>query len=575
MRPHSCNMMFSSPVNDNSQKSGEETETSSISTHNTTNTNTKSEDNTSLKKKSNFMLDSWNLIWKHRILQLLLVEGVIHQLCTNMLNMMFLDGLRKEVAEDSVRAMLVGRFFASVNIVVCGLQIFVLPTVLSQASLPKVLTKVPLIVMCTAALGVIRPGIISVMLGFGVIKVLEYSVMTAASEMIYVDMGHEVRYLGKELIRYFGHKMGKSAASLVLSGLVAHYEPSLGTQSLWGAGLSLCWAYSMYQLANHLWERNRNEDGFGIFKTAASYSHLSGLDKEASSALQSKSNTVKSSRSVRLRKLSEDAALWMSKTSRRVTSKERSFSYSAAPSHKEKTQSVKKSRFTDDFFSKIPLDVPKGTRIADSVGTDLIGLNITTAVDAVENDDDLSSQKISEKSLSAEGTGPVDDNVEHASSWDCQLSFSSDENSSGGDKGRALLVEQEPLDSRSGERDGGDKLEGYGQEADAAWKQMYGGGEDEEDEDQDDNSNKSPFSNQGINSEARRRHSTSTSHSARTKSQEGQTQLDRSRTVSKRAQTMSFDGELEHSRPVMLRVGSMHVSLNTLEQVAISRTKRK
>ena len=39
---------------------------------------------------------------------------------------------------------------------------------------------------------------------------LEYSIMTSATEMIYMPMGHEHRYLGKELIRFFGHRMGKS-----------------------------------------------------------------------------------------------------------------------------------------------------------------------------------------------------------------------------------------------------------------------------------------------------------------------------------------------------------------------------
>jgi ATP/ADP translocase len=43
----------------------------------------------------------------------------------------------------------------------------------------------------------------------GTMKVLEYSIMTAATEMIYMPMSHDDRYLGKEVIRFFGHKLGR------------------------------------------------------------------------------------------------------------------------------------------------------------------------------------------------------------------------------------------------------------------------------------------------------------------------------------------------------------------------------
>jgi hypothetical protein len=205
-----------------------------------------------------FFVDSWSLMCKHPILQLLFVEAITHQMCTNMLNLMFHNGLGVEVGEDSVRAMLVGRFFATVNITACSLQFFILPGIL-QNSLPSVLSKIPFIVFVAVMLGVIRPGLISVMLGFGTIKVLEYSIMTAASEMIYMPMGHEVRYLGKELIKFFGHKLGKSASSLILSGLIAQVRPSLATQSMWGAIFAVCWGVTMHQLAQFLIRRDRKE----------------------------------------------------------------------------------------------------------------------------------------------------------------------------------------------------------------------------------------------------------------------------------------------------------------------------
>ena len=217
-----------------------------------------------------FCVDSWNLMCKHHILQLLFVEAITHQMCTNMLNLMFHNGLGLEVSENSVRATLVGRFFATVNITACSLQFFILPGIL-QNSLPNVLSKIPIIVLFAVTLGVVRPGLISVMLGFGTIKVLEYSIMTAASEMIYMPMGHEVRYLGKELIKFFGHKVGKSASSLILSGLIAQVKPSLATQSMWGALFAMCWGVTMYQLSQFLIRREHRESAE---KAAAAYASL-------------------------------------------------------------------------------------------------------------------------------------------------------------------------------------------------------------------------------------------------------------------------------------------------------------
>ena len=92
--------------------------------------------------------------------------------------------------------MLVGRFFSSVNIAACVLQICVMPHVLSQSTVPQVLIAVPLIVLMIVVGGFIYPCLLSVMIAFGALKVLEYSVMTSATEMIYMPMGPDHRYLG-------------------------------------------------------------------------------------------------------------------------------------------------------------------------------------------------------------------------------------------------------------------------------------------------------------------------------------------------------------------------------------------
>jgi ATP/ADP translocase len=212
------------------------------------------------KQKQGFLKDSWELFCNYPILQILFFEAITHQICTNMLNIMFHNSLRAESMDNELKAKLVGRFFATVSVVSCGLQCFVLPTMLTQQSLPRVLMYLPCTVFATVMIGVVHPGLISVMLGFGTMKVLEYSIMHSASEMIYVPLGHEVRYVGKELIKFFGHKLGKSAASLVLSFLISRIQPSLMFQSIWGGAFSIIWAVSIFWLCSHLVDRNNAEE---------------------------------------------------------------------------------------------------------------------------------------------------------------------------------------------------------------------------------------------------------------------------------------------------------------------------
>lgn len=119
--------------------------------------------------------DSWNLVSQHTILQLLLVEAVMHQCCGNMLNMMFHDGLRQGIVDNGYRAVIVGRFFAFVNFSSCILQCFVMPHILCHATMPRVLACVPVIVLCVSSFALVSPNLLTVMFGFGTLKVLEYA----------------------------------------------------------------------------------------------------------------------------------------------------------------------------------------------------------------------------------------------------------------------------------------------------------------------------------------------------------------------------------------------------------------
>lgn len=313
------------------------------------------------KKRGGFWIDSWNLIWKHRLLQILFFEAITHQLCGNMLNLMFHNGLRSEVTDNSKRAMLVGRFFATVNIVACGLQCFVLPNMLHQSTLSSVVMKIPFLVLIGVALGVIQPGLISVMLGFGTIKVLEYSIMHSASEMIYMPMDHDVRYLGKELIKFFGHKLGRSGASLVLSALVSQVNPSLRMQSIWGAALTLFWGGSMFVLSEHLGEReqllllNSNRKSDAVAAVATTTTTTTAAESPAKAAAVSDGSAF-------VRKLAQEPSLPAQE---------------AAVDNDDAFGLQPVVRVREDQYSQIPIIAPAAMRKTESTSSDSVSPALT------------------------------------------------------------------------------------------------------------------------------------------------------------------------------------------------------
>ena len=205
-----------------------------------------------LSRSKSFYVESADLMSQNATLRLLLFEAVLHQGCSNLLNQLFYDGLRRHITSDAGRAVLIGRFFAVINALSCLMQCVVVPVVMSPRRMPAFLVSVPVLVLLGTSAAFLGESLLSVMLGFGVLKVLEYSVMTSAMEMIYMPMGHEVRYLGKELIRFFGHRLGKSATSLLLSAACAYLKPTAHVLTVWTTTIAALWGASMYSLSKNL-----------------------------------------------------------------------------------------------------------------------------------------------------------------------------------------------------------------------------------------------------------------------------------------------------------------------------------
>lgn len=69
-----------------------------------------------------------------------------------------------------------------------------------------------------------KPSLTLVGLTFLAMKTIEYSLRSQASEMIWVMLDYESRFIGKELINLFANRLGKSATAVTLFLLTVHLE---------------------------------------------------------------------------------------------------------------------------------------------------------------------------------------------------------------------------------------------------------------------------------------------------------------------------------------------------------------
>ena len=209
---------------------------------------------------SSIWADAYDLISKYKLIRILLLDAILHQCVSNMLNLMFHDGLRINITNSTDRALVVGRFFAVINVISCVLQIFVIPKLLFTSTLPHIVVLVPSLVLAMVAVSCFYPNLYTALVTFGTLKTVEYSVMTASTEMIYIPTSYEVRYLGKEFVRFFGHKLGRSVSSLALSAVSYRLQPSLQTQLLWCLVTTVLWGIVMLELSHTLKERDSDDD---------------------------------------------------------------------------------------------------------------------------------------------------------------------------------------------------------------------------------------------------------------------------------------------------------------------------
>ena len=242
-------------------------------------------------KNVRLLKECWALLSGHRTVALLLGEALGHQATSAILLHMFHEALRVLLATDDAKAYATGNLFMAVNVVACSLQMVVMPSLLSGDSMPYVLMAVPLVVLGGCLSGTLftrqgqgQPSLVAALVPFASMKVVEYAVKISANEMVFLSLEPEARYLGKDLVRLFGIKIGKFVSQQVLALAISSYSydysagagagaggggdngaPSVSTLASWGSKAALVWFGLMFLLGSHLRVRGRGRRaGSGI-----------------------------------------------------------------------------------------------------------------------------------------------------------------------------------------------------------------------------------------------------------------------------------------------------------------------
>ena len=190
---------------------------------------------------------AWALFARSRVLRALLSETVVCQALSAMLSLAFHAATRESMGTPEAHAAFVGQFYAGVNVASSTLQFLVLPWLLSRLTKKESAGPARLLLVGPALVGGLlvacaqQPSLTLIALCFGAQKVIEYSVRSSATEMLYVPLGYEEKFLGKEVISVLGTRGGRSASSLAIAQLSKACPPASAGFAAMMAGVAVLW----------------------------------------------------------------------------------------------------------------------------------------------------------------------------------------------------------------------------------------------------------------------------------------------------------------------------------------------
>lgn len=205
------------------------------------------------KHSQNLVQKAQGLFDRVPTLKALFCEVLSFQCMSTILNVCFVTTLKSTISNDLERAAWTGRFYALINAVSALFQFVLLP--LGMKNVPQQLAwrLMPIVPLVTCLVTALQrsPSLPILAIAFSFTKCLDYSIRGVVTEMVYVPLDFESRFVGKEVNGVFGNRLGKSGMSVLLSALTGVFGKAFGLSQLtqMASVASMAWAACTFWLS--------------------------------------------------------------------------------------------------------------------------------------------------------------------------------------------------------------------------------------------------------------------------------------------------------------------------------------
>lgn len=204
----------------------------------------------------NFFQRASALFLRVPVLGALCFEVMFSQCQSSLLNSLFVLKLKEAIPADDERARYTGNCYAYINGFSGVLQFAALPLLVKHLESRNLWLIMPSIMVACSLLMTFQQAnnLHTVSASFLLMKAMEYSVKGVTSEMVYVSLDYESRFLGKEIIGVFVNRVGKSVVAIGLSFFTAYFGEELDLKYLSMAlvVIGAAWLCVSYRLTTFL-----------------------------------------------------------------------------------------------------------------------------------------------------------------------------------------------------------------------------------------------------------------------------------------------------------------------------------
>ena len=157
------------------------------------------------------------LIFEHRVLLFIALVVGLSQCFATAANLRLYEILEVAMPGKDARTAYLGSFWFMVNCFVFLMQFVVTPLLLKRLPLKVVLIGIPLVNMCAAVFMLSSPSLGVAAGALLLFNVMEYSVLRAGNELLYIPLSFDARYRAKQVVDAFTYRFSKGAAAGLIS----------------------------------------------------------------------------------------------------------------------------------------------------------------------------------------------------------------------------------------------------------------------------------------------------------------------------------------------------------------------